>query len=131
MRQKSMPERLAMPCWDWGRARDGAGYGAIWYEGRVQGAHRWVYEQLVGPIAKGLDLDHLCRNPRCVNPDHLEPVTHAENIRRGKVAKLTMDEARSIRAERARGVRAVHLATLYGVTRATIDYVVSGQHWQE
>lgn len=46
--------------------------------------HRWMYERLVGPIPAGLVLDHLCRVPACCNPDHLEPVTQAENVRRGE-----------------------------------------------
>jgi hypothetical protein len=46
-------------------------------------AHRLSYEAAFGPIPAGLELDHLCRNPRCVRPDHLEAVTHAENVRRG------------------------------------------------
>lgn len=52
--------------------------------GRLGGkyAHRVVYERLVGPIPAGLELDHLCRNTRCVKPEHLEPVTRAENMRR-------------------------------------------------
>lgn len=46
-------------------------------------AHRFCYEMFYGKIPEGLDLDHLCRNPGCVNPSHLEPVTHKENCRRG------------------------------------------------
>ena len=46
-------------------------------------AHRWAYEYFNQPIPEGLTIDHLCRTPRCVNPDHLEPVTMRENIRRG------------------------------------------------
>lgn len=50
-------------------------------------AYRYYYEQARGPIPSGLVLDHVCRNPRCVNPAHLEPVTQAENLRRGRVAR--------------------------------------------
>lgn len=50
-------------------------------------SHRWIYEYRVGPIPDGYDIDHLCRNRACVNPDHLEPVTRAENIRRAAALK--------------------------------------------
>ncbi len=73
------------PCWVWKYSLDGRGYGQLWNRkaGQPVRAHRFYYELLVGPIPVGLDLDHLCRVKRCVNPDHLEPVTRAENIRRG------------------------------------------------
>lgn len=74
-------------CWEWTASRSTAGYGRVARGGRNGGwvnAHRVVYELLVGPIPEGLELDHLCRNRGCVRPDHLEPVTHAENTRRGK-----------------------------------------------
>ena len=70
-------------CWVWQMALDRQGYGRVRRDGRNFGAHRWVYSVLVGPVPEGYDLDHLCRNPRCVNPTHLEPVTHRENLRRG------------------------------------------------
>jgi hypothetical protein len=71
-------------CWEWqGNRSLEYGYGRVGYGGRVHLAHRLFYEALVGPIPEGLQLDHLCRNPPCVNPDHLEPVTMQENIRRG------------------------------------------------
>lgn len=71
-------------CWLWTGATDGDGrYGAFQHEGRVQRAHRVAYMLVVGSIPDGLDLDHLCRTTLCVRPDHLEPVTHLENVMRG------------------------------------------------
>lgn len=76
----------ATGCWAWTGAatRPGPdGYGQIRVDGRTILAHRFARQVLVGPTPEGLDLDHLCRFRRCVNPAHLEPVTRAENARRG------------------------------------------------
>jgi hypothetical protein len=69
-------------CWQWVGSATTGGYGTVRVGGASVRAHRWVYEELVGPIPQGLVLDHLCRNPGCVNPDHLEPVTQKENVQR-------------------------------------------------
>ena len=86
----SRPERLLRNvdttgegCWLWKGALL-EGYGVFNWRGAKEKAHRAVYELLEGPIPEGLELDHLCRVTACVRPSHLEPVTHAENIRRGQ-----------------------------------------------
>jgi hypothetical protein len=70
-------------CWLWQAHCNNDGYGVVSVERKLKKAHRVVYEMLVGPIDEGLTLDHLCRVRHCVNPAHLEPVTHQENILRG------------------------------------------------
>jgi hypothetical protein len=74
-------------CWLWTAGRDGPGYGQLKVDEQTVKAHRFSYELHVGPIPDGLELDHLCRVRHCVNPAHLEPVTHAENCRRGTVGQ--------------------------------------------
>lgn len=71
-------------CWVWTGSRTSEGYGRLLVFGVHYTAHRVSYELHHGPIPDGLVLDHLCRNVSCVNPDHLEPVTDAENVLRGE-----------------------------------------------
>ncbi len=73
-------------CWLWTGALDSDGYGNVNRSKKSVGAHRYAYELLVGPIPAGMVLDHICRNRRCVNPAHLDPVTNRENILRGEGA---------------------------------------------
>lgn len=76
------------PCWLWTGYCDQEGYGRHnLSHGRPVLAHRESYRQIEGEIPAGLELDHLCRVRHCVNPEHLEPVTHAENMRRGMGGK--------------------------------------------
>lgn len=70
-------------CWLWTACVDKDGYGFFWNGAKQGFAHRYAYEWFVGPIPKGLQIDHLCRVRNCVNPDHLETVTNRENTLRG------------------------------------------------
>lgn len=71
------------PCWLWTAAKTSSGYGGVKFQGKMWQSHRFIYHFTVRPVPRQLDVDHLCRNPGCVNPQHLEPVTSRENTMRG------------------------------------------------
>ena len=74
-------------CWLWTAILTN-GYGKFSDGRRVVKAHRWAYEHLAAPIPDGMDIDHLCRVRNCVNPGHLEAVTHQENVKRGLMPQI-------------------------------------------
>ena len=74
---------MPTPCWIWGGGLSGKGYASFWGNGHRGYGHRWAYEFLRGPVASGLEIDHLCRVHACVNPFHMEAVTRRTNQRRG------------------------------------------------
>lgn len=69
-------------CWQWTASKNQYGYGQFYIDGFMLRAHRAAYELIEGPIPDGLELDHLCKNRGCINPAHLDPVTHRENVQR-------------------------------------------------
>ena len=76
-------------CWNW-QASKHLGYGRFRFNGNVVYAHRFCYKLFKGNIPNDLVLDHLCRNPSCINPDHLEVVTQKENCIRGETGHYTL-----------------------------------------
>lgn len=70
-------------CWNWTAGLNGKGYAYIFARRYSRQAYKWYYEIVYGKVPDGMELDHLCRNKKCVNPEHLEVVTKSENNRRG------------------------------------------------
>ena len=115
-------------CWIWQKTRRGP-YGRTWRDGRMVTAHRWYWEQENGLVPDGLEMDHLCRNTLCVNPDHLEAVTREVNIRRSRVTKLTIEQVAEIKADLHTPVR--DLAERYGITEAMAGRILNGLNWKD
>lgn len=98
------------PCWIWTAGLSDGGYGHFCVRPsrgvrKQGGAHRWAYEEMVTEIPDGLFLDHLCRVRCCVRPDHLDPVTHAENVRRGDAPMATRARHLATRERLKAGLR--------------------------
>ncbi len=114
-------------CWEWlgGTSR---GYGWGRFDGANRVVHIYYYERLVGPVPSGLQLDHLCRNRRCCNPDHLEPVTQIENLRRGAGTKLKKEDVEEILVSDETHAA---LGRHFGVTDSAIRRIREGKNWKD
>lgn len=117
-------------CWVWTGYKL-RGYGQLQVKGKTQKAHRVAYELEVGLIPDGLVLDHLCRNRACVRPTHLEAVRQSTNAQRGAQARITMDDAREIRARIVAGELQGSIATDYAVSIHTIHWIAEDVMWRE
>ena len=116
-------------CWIWRLAKNHNGYPIEWDStGRTVRAHRRSYEAKYGPIPLDGELDHLCRIRACVNPDHLEPVNRATNVRRGASTKLTMQAVIDIRASTDKNAA---LGSRFGISPSQVSRIKNRRSWRE
>lgn len=115
-------------CWEWQLALDKDGYGTKWTDCKKYYAHRYIYEQYKGSIPAEMELDHLCRNPCCVNPDHLEIVTSVENTRRGNSTKLSLEDVVKLR-ELSKEINGIEIAKLYKISVAHAYRIINNKRW--
>lgn len=125
--------RLKTPCHVWQRSFDEDGYGYFRHKGKVIRAHIHYYVGKFGPVPVGMELDHTCRNRACVNPDHLEAVTHLENCRRGRLVKtgMTIEKARTAREMKAAGKTQREIGAHLGIGISLVAQIVGNRCWKD
>ncbi len=120
------------PCREWQGAIDDNGYGVRGVDSKKKYLHRWVVEQVDGPIPEGMDVMHLCHNRKCFRYDHLKVGTRSENLR---MSPSTVGKGNAILTEEqvleiyGSTEPAVEAASKYGVTKWTIYNVRNGRDW--
>lgn len=110
--------------------KDRDGYSRKYIDGKTRIAHRYLYEKKYGRLGKDTVIDHLCKNPPCINTDHMEAVTVAENTRRGRSAKLSLNDVKNIRyMYENKSMKQYELAVLYNVCQPHISDIVNRREW--
>jgi hypothetical protein len=120
------------PCHIWRLAISKKGYGQEWDRERKQMrfAHAMAFERKHGPVPSGAEIDHLCRQRACVNPDHLQAVSHVVNVGRAdhEARRVPADvRERILRIVAIGELRQADVALVVGVSRATVSRTVRGQ----
>jgi hypothetical protein len=140
--EKYLPDRPEGQCWVWKGYIGLNGYGSLNHGGIPRGAHRVVYEALVGSIPEGLFLRHSCDNPPCCNPAHLIPGTAKDNAgdmvsrerqcrgSKNHSAKLDEETVLKIRREHKQGRTNKELAAEYGLTPTPMSQLLRGITWR-
>lgn len=114
-------------CWNWKLKLDHDGYGRSIYDKKHVHAHRYFYLKYIGEVPKNYVIDHLCRNRKCVNLAHLEPIPTRENTRRGNTAKLTINDVLKIRSL---PMTHVEIAKIYNVNQSTVTRIINKKRWE-
>ncbi len=117
-------------CWVWQLATDKDGYGQTRQNGKHIRAHRLYYEKYKSKIPNDKVIDHLCKNPACVNPEHLDIVTQQENVHRGNNTKLTWEKVKTIRRMYATGIQtSKQLSKMFSISKRHVFLIINNERW--
>jgi hypothetical protein len=121
----------ASGCWNWRLACLRSGHAVVKIARRVRMAYRVYFEYFVRPLAPGQLAHHRCRNPRCVNPEHIEPVTPAEHARihAAEFGKLSPEKATEMRRQFDNGASRREIGRLFQVSQSTVSRVLRQLSW--
>lgn len=137
--------KIGPECWEWvgSLVKDRGGYGRFCVGGKTVRAHRWLYQQIHGPVSETDVIMHLCDNPSCVNPAHLRLGTYSENTRdmvakgRGQnrqgekhpLARLTAEDIAKIRHRAEMGISHHRIAIDFKISRQHVGKIVRRENW--
>src|ERR1043166_7060111 len=105
-------------CWIWQGRKTANGYGTFELQYKDHRAHKYHFEKKYGPVPVGKQLDHKCKVKACCNPDHVEPVTQIENMRRAGQIRLTIEQVGKIKTRLKNGEHHMHIVREYGVSES-------------
>ena len=144
LQARAVNGRLETPCMEWQSFWGEEKYGSVHYRGKMVGAHRLAYALATGADIDGQMIRHRCDNPPCINPDHLEQGTQADNshdaINRSRQVTGETDGNASLTNLQAREIREIYstgkakqreIADTYGVSRASISRIVNNKAYRE
>ncbi len=116
-------------CWVCQLKKNHNGYAYVYYDGKNHLAHRYYYEKYKGGIPEGLQIDHLCKNRACINPEHLEAVTNRENVHRSNVTKLSDNDVSELRRMYATGrVSQREVASVFDISQQHVSDIINGRY---
>lgn len=117
-------------CWGWAHIKHGDGYGLFSHEGKIHYAHRASYAIHIGDLPAGMDVMHLCHNPVCSNPAHLETGTRKQNMGTSFAAgrlqrEIPLGDLPLIAARRTQGHTLQQVASDYGCTKQAVRHMLN------
>lgn len=116
-------------CWEFVGCLTHNGYGQMKRNRKHLRANRYFYEKYVNKIPVNYQIDHLCKNRKCVNPKHLEAISAKENVQRSSVAKLSRNQVKEIRSKYLLRYKQTVLASLFNIGQTEISRIVNNLRW--